>query len=170
MNHFYHKNTCTGAAGVSVIIKIVFGVPDKMSGKHSVLCRTFWFPAGHHATWKCQATFVSSSGHFLHIVNCWPKCLTVLELPAGHFKIALDMSGMSSIFGNHWHAIIYKREFTSAMRCSSVFTGTPSKKGANTSSENSSRWPWMYEWNYSLYPQAVAINQSCFKCDCFPGK
>ncbi len=85
-----------------VIIKIVFGVSDKMSNRHSVLCWTFWFPAGHFATWKCLATFVSSAGHFLHIVHCLAKCPSVLELSAGHFRIVPDMSGMSGVFDNHW--------------------------------------------------------------------
>ncbi len=31
----------------SVIAKIDFGVPDKMSGRPSVLCRTFWAPVRH---------------------------------------------------------------------------------------------------------------------------
>ena len=31
---------------LTVIAKIISGVPDKMSGKHSVLCRTFDSPPG----------------------------------------------------------------------------------------------------------------------------
>ncbi len=93
------------------LIKFIFYVSDKMSGRHSVLCRTFWFPgnpAGHFATWKCLATFdfVFFAGHFLRIDHCqtrsfW-KCPARQQCckyhSSRHFKIMPDMSG---IFDNH---------------------------------------------------------------------
>ncbi len=32
---------------ISVLAKIISGLPDKMSGRSSMLCRTFWSAAGH---------------------------------------------------------------------------------------------------------------------------
>ena len=49
---------------LAVITKIISGVPDKMSGRHSVLCWTFWFPVGHFATW-CPANRKLSARHSL---------------------------------------------------------------------------------------------------------
>ncbi len=82
----------------SVIIKIIFGVLDKMFDRRSVLCPTFWFLAGHFATWKCPATFGFSAGHFLPVDHCRTKCPAVLGLSAGHFK---TMPDMPSILDNH---------------------------------------------------------------------
>ena len=76
----------------SVIAKIISGVPDKMSSRHSVLCWTFWFPVGHFAIWKCPANLVFFPGHFHHIDHYRTKCLSVLELSARYFKIVLHCS------------------------------------------------------------------------------
>ncbi len=42
----------------------ISGAPDKMSGRHLLLWRTFWFPAGHFAT-RCPASRKLSARHFL---------------------------------------------------------------------------------------------------------
>ncbi len=72
---------------MSVIAKIIFGVPDKMSGRPSALSRTFWVPVRHFPTWL----LVNISGHsyfpwqhFMCIEPCWTKCPAMSELSAGH--------------------------------------------------------------------------------------
>ena len=95
-----------GFNSIAVIAKIIFGVLDKMSGRHSV---------GHFDSLPdILLPDVQQTGSFLPDISCTylfslsditsklttaeTKRLAVLELSVGHFKIVLDMSG---IFGNH---------------------------------------------------------------------
>ncbi len=48
----------------AVIAKIISGVPDKMSGRHSMFCRTFWVPIRHFLTWWLANIWALMSGIF----------------------------------------------------------------------------------------------------------
>ena len=53
-----------------VITKIISGVPDKMSGRPSALCRTFWAPVGHFLqlmTGKYQWSFLLSLNRTFYV-------------------------------------------------------------------------------------------------------
>ncbi len=74
--------------GGSAIIKIIFGVPDKMSGRHSVLSLDI-------------------------VIHCWTFCylkmsgiLCCLCLTFPLHGPLLDMSGTISIFDNHWGVLV----------------------------------------------------------------
>ena len=62
----------------SVITKIISGLPDKMSGRPSVLCRTF------STDWQISVVIlVSLVTHFMSTQHCWTKCPARSELSAG---------------------------------------------------------------------------------------
>ncbi len=77
--------TCmeSGDEGLTVLAKFISGLPDKMSGKPSMLCRTFWSPVGHClSSWP--TIFFSLVWQFPCIELCRTKCPAMVEPSAGH--------------------------------------------------------------------------------------
>ncbi len=99
-----------------VLAKIISGLPDKMSGRLSILCRTFWSSAGHFyplMTSKYDDLCRTFAGHFPCIEPCRTKCPAMFEPPAGHqqksaghvqhvrhISRGLDRPGISHPFGS----------------------------------------------------------------------
>ncbi len=71
----------------SVLAKFISGLPDKMSGRHSMPCRTIWSPIGHFSqlmTSKYNVLCWTFAWHFPCIEPCRTKCPAMFEPPAGH--------------------------------------------------------------------------------------
>ena len=96
---------CVVSIAGSVIVKIISGMPDNMSGSPSALCRTFWTPVRHFSqlmTGKYQWSFLFSLLDILCVLNSAgqnvQQCLSSLPDIS---RTLPDMSGMSGIFRNH---------------------------------------------------------------------
>ncbi len=71
---------------MTVITKIILGVPDKMSGRPSALCRTFWAAVRHFPSWWL-ANIIGHSCfpcQTFHVYRTLLKCPARSELSAGH--------------------------------------------------------------------------------------
>ncbi len=97
----------------SVIAKIISGVPDKMSGRPSALCRTFWATVRHFPqlmTGKYNWSFLFSLSDILCVLNSAGQNVRQGLSSLPDISISLpDMSGMSGIFRDHWQLIVLKR-------------------------------------------------------------
>ncbi len=82
----------------SVVAKTISGVPDKMSGRPSALCRTFWAPVGQFSQLITVVILVFLVRHSMCIEPCWTKCPARSSSLPEISKSLPDMSGMSGIF------------------------------------------------------------------------
>ncbi len=69
---------------IPVLAKIISGLPDKMSCRPSMICRTFWLPAEHFSKLMNSNSCLPCRGHFLSVESCETKCPAMLEPSAGH--------------------------------------------------------------------------------------
>ncbi len=93
----------------AVLAKIISGLPDKLSGRASMRCQTFWFDAGHFSqlmTGKyyvlCR-TFLSSLSDNFRVLNPAGQNVQQWWSPLLDISRSLsDMSSMSGIFREDW--------------------------------------------------------------------
>ncbi len=86
-----------------VLAKIISSLPDKMSGKPSMLCRTFLFPAGHFFQFMVSKyiwQFLSPMPDIFHVLK--PAGQNVRQCQSPLLDISRSLPDMSGIFREDW--------------------------------------------------------------------